>query len=471
MKSGRLKITYLVSDIIASAAAWTLFFFFRKMVFEQKIFGPDLVITADSRLLTGVIVIPVFWILLYFIAGYYNNPLRKSRLADFGSTLAITIIGTTILFFTLILDDFISAYTNYYISFAVLFALQFTLTYIPRLIITSRIVYLIHSGRIGFKTLIVGGNGRAMEIYESVSSQSKSSGNIFAGFINLDPSTPTPLEDHLPDLGPVSSISSVIREHEIEEVIIAIEEDESHRVQQIISGLRDLRVIIKAVPGMYDLLLGRIRMSTIFGTPLILLKADSMPTWQYNIKRLFDYFIALVMMILLAPLSLALAIAILSSGRGPVIFRQERIGRGGKPFYIYKFRSMYPDAEKEGPALSSADDPRITPVGKFMRKHRFDEIPNFINVLKGEMSIVGPRPERKVYIDQILEKAPHYQNLLKIKPGITSWGQVKFGYASTIDEMVERLKYDLLYLDNMSLYVDLKIIIYTIITIVKGQGL
>ncbi len=159
------------------------------------------------------------------------------------------------------------------------------------------------------------------------------------------------------------------------------------------------------------------------------------------------------------------------TSKGPIFYSHERIGRYGKPFIIYKFRSMYSGAEKNGPELSSRNDGRITPFGKFMRKSRLDEIPNFFNVLKGDMSLVGPRPERKYFIDQITKQAPHYLHLLKVKPGITSWGQVKYGYAENVEQMIARLKYDLIYLDNMSLYVDFKIIIYTVMTIIKRKGI
>lgn len=221
---------------------------------------------------------------------------------------------------------------------------------------------------------------------------------------------------------------------------------------------------------MYDILLGKVKLNRIIGTTLVDVTFDPMPAWQANIKEVLDYLMAIAGLILTLPVALALMIAIKATSRGPIIYKQERIGLHGKPFHIYKFRSMYVDAETGGPALSNQTDPRVTPVGRFMRKTRLDEIPNFINVLKGEMSIVGPRPERQYYIDQIVKVAPHYLHLQKVKPGITSWGQVKYGYAENIDQMVERLKYDLLYLENMSLYIDFKIMIYTILTIFKGKG-
>ena len=211
-------------------------------------------------------------------------------------------------------------------------------------------------------------------------------------------------------------------------------------------------------------------MNRIIGTTLVDVSFEPMPAWQANLKEMLDYFIAIVGLLLSAPVALILMAVIKTTSKGPVIFKQERIGQHGKPFHIYKFRSMYVDAEANGPALSNQTDPRVTPVGRFMRKTRLDEIPNFINVLKGEMSIVGPRPERQFYIDQLVKVAPHYLHLQKVKPGITSWGQVKYGYAENIEQMVERLKYDLLYLENMSLYIDFKIMIYTILTIFKGKG-
>jgi exopolysaccharide biosynthesis polyprenyl glycosylphosphotransferase len=211
-------------------------------------------------------------------------------------------------------------------------------------------------------------------------------------------------------------------------------------------------------------------MSSIFGVPLIELSHEHMPAWQENIKRVMDVFVSIVALMLLLPFFVFLAIGVKMSSRGPIFYSHERIGRYGKPFSIYKFRSMVVDAEKDGPALSSKHDSRITNFGKFMRKMRFDELPQFYNVLKGDMALVGPRPERLYYIEQIVQRAPHYHMLFKVRPGITSWGQVKFGYAENIDEMIERLKYDIIYLENMSLYVDIKILIYTLKTVFEGSG-
>ena len=222
---------------------------------------------------------------------------------------------------------------------------------------------------------------------------------------------------------------------------------------------------------MYDILTGRVRMSSILGTPLIQISHQLMPAWQENIKTALDYIIASLALLVTSPIVPILMLGVKLTSKGPIFYSHERVGRYGKPFNIYKFRSMYVNAEKNGPELSSRKDDRITPFGRFMRKARLDEIPNFVNVLKGEMSLVGPRPERKYFIDQITRINPHYIHLLKVKPGITSWGQVKYGYAENVDQMIDRLKYDLIYLDNMSIFVDLKILIYTLLTIVKRTGI
>lgn len=195
------------------------------------------------------------------------------------------------------------------------------------------------------------------------------------------------------------------------------------------------------------------------------------PQSSEPLRQFIDVVFSIVAIIILSPFIIILAILIRISGKGPVIYSQDRIGKDGKPFVIYKFRSMIYNAETGHPKLSGVNEERITRIGKFIRKYRIDEIPNFINVIKCDMSIVGPRPERQFFIEQIIERNPDFNKLLKVKPGITSWGQVKYGYASNVDEMLERLDYDLYYIKNRSLWFDIKILLYTIVTILKGKGL
>jgi lipopolysaccharide/colanic/teichoic acid biosynthesis glycosyltransferase len=186
------------------------------------------------------------------------------------------------------------------------------------------------------------------------------------------------------------------------------------------------------------------------------------------VKILIDYAVTFLSLVLLSPVILVLALSIRLTGKGPVIYSQRRAGKNGRSFLIYKFRSMYPGNEEI--LITDPHDKRITPFGRFMRKHKLDEIPNLINVLRGEMSIVGPRPEQQFYIDQIVQKDPRFKKLLSVKPGITSWGQVKYGYASNVEEMIRRMEYDLEYIEKRSLYFDTKIALQTLILILKGQG-
>lgn len=462
-------IKYILFDFFSAVLSWTIFYSYRKIYIETEKFGIDLPLEFTSRFYHGIILIPVFWLFLYYLSGYYKDIYRKSRLKELGQTFFSILLGSLILFFTSILDDEVITYQNYYSLFFTLITIQFIATYIPRLIITTRTNNKIHKRIFGFNTLIIGGNKKAVDIYQNIENQVESTGNKFIGFISLVEKEKYILEKYLPRLGELNNVPQIIDKYKIEEVIIALESTEHREIEKIINSLDNKRIIIKAIPSMYDILTGKVKMAHIFGTPLIQISHSLMPTWQEHAKQAIDFALSLIALVISSPLILFLAIGIKLTSKGPIVYSHERIGRFGKPFTLYKFRSMYEDAELNGPALSSINDERITPFGKFMRKSKLDELPNFYNVLKGDMSLVGPRPERKFYIDQIVSKAPHYLHLQKVKPGITSWGQVKFGYAENVDQMVERLKYDILYIENMSLYVDFKIMIYTILIILKGR--
>jgi exopolysaccharide biosynthesis polyprenyl glycosylphosphotransferase len=415
-------------------------------------------------------ILPVAWVLFYFITGYYKDVYRKSRLSELGQTIATTFIGVLIIFFVLILDDTVKTYTNYYLSFLVLFGLHFLITYLPRLVFTTISAHRIHNRIIGFPTLLIGSDKRAEDLYLGMANQPRSTGNFFIGFISVSKYDKYLMDKHMPHLGSLNDLPKLLVQHPVEEVIIAIESSEHELLKKIINRLEYKKITIKVIPDMYDILTGMVKMTSIIGTPLIQISHDLMPAWEANLKRIIDVITSFFALIMLSPVYLFLAIGVKLSSKGPVLYTHERIGRYGKPFSIYKFRSMYEDAESGGPALSSHNDSRITRFGLFMRKFRLDELPQFYNVLIGDMSLVGPRPERQHFIDQIIKTAPHFNHLQKVRPGITSWGQVKFGYASNVDEMIERLKYDILYIENMSLIVDFKILIYTIKTILNASG-
>ncbi|MBI9055164.1 MAG: sugar transferase [Bacteroidales bacterium] len=465
------NLKYLFFDLFTAVISWSLFYMYRKAFIESvnQISFSNIEFTA--KYFYGIVLIPIFWIFLYFLSGYYKDIYRKSRLKELAQTFFTILFGSIIIFFTSLLDDVVNHYQNYYKLFITLFSLQFFITYIPRLILTSITNHKIHKRKIGFNTIIIGDDIKALEIFEKIENQQRSVGNKFIGFVSIADKEDFLIEKYLKNLGSLKNVREVIDSHQIEEVIIALEHTEHKEIENIINYLDDKNVVIKVIASMYDILTGKVNMSHIYSTPLIQISHSLMPTWQIQFKQVIDFCASLVALIILSPIIISLAIGIRMTSKGPIMYSHERIGRFGKPFTLYKFRSMYIDAEKNGPSLSSKDDNRITPFGKFMRKSKLDELPNFWNVLKGDMSLVGPRPERKFYIDQIVEKAPHYLHLQKVKPGITSWGQTKYGYAENIDQMIERLKYDILYIENMSLYVDFKIIIYTILTILKGRNI
>jgi exopolysaccharide biosynthesis polyprenyl glycosylphosphotransferase len=318
--------------------------------------------------------------------------------------------------------------------------------------------------------LLIGSNKKALELFEEMESEKKSAGNKFVGFVSVSEKSKYLLDKNLKFLGNISNLSNIIDDYKIEEVIIAIETSEHEQINFIINKIDHKNLVVKVIPTLYDILTGSVRMTSLYSAPLIQISRDLMPEWQLNVKRLLDVSISFITIIILIPVYIFLIIGVKLSSKGPILYTHERIGRYGKPFKIYKFRSMFINAEKDGPALSSDNDSRITKFGKFMRKVRLDEVPQFFNVIKGDMSLVGPRPERQYFIDQIIKEAPHYSHLQKVRPGITSWGQVKFGYAENVDEMIERLKYDLIYIENMSLYIDFKIMIYTVKIVLQRSG-
>lgn len=461
---------YLFFDFLAAFVAWGLFYGYRKVYIESYHFKDLPQFLKDQKLEYGLILIPLFWLILYTITGTYRNIYRKSRLKELGQTIYISIIGVLVIFFVLLLDDAKKDYRTYYHTVFVLFSLHLGLTALFRFILSSITAHKIQNRIIGFNTILVGSNQNAITLFNEFESQKVSQGNKFIGYVHVEDSNGSELEKQLKHIGGIKEINDLITKYNVEEVIIAIESSEHDNLRRIINMLEDTNVIIKILPDMYDILSGSVKMNAIFGAPLIEIYPTLMPAWQQFIKRLFDITFSLFVIIIFSPVYLLTCIGVKLSSKGPILYYHERIGMHGKPFTIYKFRSMYQNAENGKPMLSSKHDERITPFGKFMRQFRLDEIPQFFNVLKGDMSVVGPRPERQFFIDQIMKTAPHYRHLHKVRPGITSWGQVKFGYAENVEQMIARLKYDIIYIENMSLSLDLKILIYTVKIVLQGRG-
>ena len=465
MKKSKQAGKYILSDFISASVAWLLF-----NILRYEVFAIDE--GADSLLdylqypgvLGGQVVIPLFWLVLYYFSGYYNKPFGKSRLTELFSTFITVLIGTVFVFFALLLDDIPRSIDIYYKLFFGMFGLQFFITYIPRLLITQSGMRKIKNREWAMKVLIIGAGGKAVRIAHDLYRL----GYDICGFVSEDERTPVKA-DRNQVLGTVEDIPVLMEKKNVDEIVLAVESKNNKVLLGILYSLYRYKRPIKVLADRFNMF-SKIQLRTIRGIPLVDVTDNNFLPTEQNIKLFLDKVCSVVALLLLSPLFAYIAWRVKKDSPGPVFFRQERIGYLGQPFWMYKFRTMYVNAEENGPSLSSEDDLRVTPFGRIMRKYRLDELPQFWNVLKGDMSLVGPRPERKYFIDEIVKTAPYYYLLHNVRPGITSLGMVKYGYAASVDKMVERIEYDILYYENMSLTLDLTILIYTVKTVITGKG-
>ena len=392
-------------------------------------------------------------------------------MTDLLTNFVISLLGVFVLFLLLLLDDEgVSDYRSYYDTLLSLFSIHFVISSIGRYASITGAKRKLKTGKRSFNTLIIGSNIRALETWDNLNNINKAFGLRFIGYLHVFSGSEDCFQGQLRHWGDLKNLEKVVRRCYVERVIIAIEPSEHQKIADILARLDTSKIKVSVIPDIYSILIGSVRVSHLFGVPLVDIKQQLMPSWQLFVKRTFDIVFSILVLIIGFPFYFTVAVITKLSSPGPVFYMQERIGKSETPFLIYKFRSMYIGSENSGPKLSSTSDSRITGWGKFMRKTRIDELPQFLNVLKGEMSVVGPRPERRFFIEQIEKRASHYRRLLQVRPGITSLGQVKYGYAENVNEMVKRLEFDVLYIENMSLAMDLRIILTTIIIVFQGRG-
>ncbi len=469
-KAHRQRIKYVVGDYVMSNLAWFLFNCVRWLA-GTVVGWPYLVSYLKSDMvLLGQLFFPLLMMVTYAFSGYYNNVCRKSRIQELLTTFASSGINTLLIFFMALINDVIGVRSADYKMILILWALIFGLVYLVRAIITNIASRQIKSRKWTFPTLIIGSGSAAVAFANKLNSKRQFSGHDIKGFVNIPGENPVK-GNPLP-LYELDEVKEVCEQLGIWELIVVPSREDTHRTMEAINKLFHIGLPILISPEYFNKMQTPVTISDLYGEPLVNISRSSMSDSGKNIKRAMDIVISLVALVALLPVFAIVALIIKRTSPGPIFYLQERIGLHNKPFQIIKFRSMVQNAEQAGkPQLSSDDDPRITPFGRFMRKYRIDELPQFWNVLKGEMSLVGPRPERKFYIDQIIPFVPAYALLHQVRPGITSMGMVKFGYAKNLDEMLERVKYDLMYLNNASLINDLKILIYTIKIVFTGRGM
>lgn len=469
-KAHQQRIKYVVGDFVMSSLAWFCYNIVRYQMGTVVGYSSLSTYLTSKMVLLGQIFFPLLMMVIYGLSGYYNNVCRKSRIQELFTTLTSSGINTLIIFFIALINDVIGVRGSDYEMILILWALLFSFVYTVRAIITNIASNQIKSRKWTFPTLIIGSGSAAITFANKLNAMRQSSDYDIKGFVNIPGENPVkgnPLPCYELD-----ELKDVCQSEDIWELIVVPTRDDTHQTMNAINKLFGLGLPIMISPERFNMLQSQVRISDIYGEPLVNISGSSLSDGGKNIKRAIDIVVSVIALIVLLPVYAIVACIIKRTSPGPIFYLQQRIGLHNKPFNIIKFRSMVQNAEAAGrPQLSSDDDPRITPFGRFMRKYRIDELPQFWNVLKGDMAIVGPRPERKYYIDLITQRVPAYALLHQVRPGITSMGMVKYGYAKNIDEMVERVKYDLMYLDNMSLLNDLKILIYTIKIVFTGRGM
>jgi exopolysaccharide biosynthesis polyprenyl glycosylphosphotransferase len=472
------KLITFLFDIFAVNIAFFMTFWLRyKSNFFPETYNPD--IEPSSYILLSLC-FTAGWTGLFFFTGLYRDWYKESRLDEFAVVLRTIVMGMFILFIITTSPQIIEfaktgdlAAIATRTKFATFFTYGFCMLFFTtanRFAMHTALTWLFVQGIAKSKVVIIGANKSGEELLDRIK-RYPALGYEVKGFIDDDGRKKGTLCGGLIVFGTYSDIPAVIRREKITGIIISHVSGSANEILRIYTYCGDSRLTIYMVPSLMDVISGHFKTQQIFGVPLMILLQDHMPAWEAQIKRFIDIVLSALVLVVGSPAWLTLAAIIRATSPGPAIYNQERVGQNGKKFIMHKFRSMYQDAEKRsGPQWAAEKDPRITPVGRFIRKTRLDEIPQFYNVLKGEMSFVGPRPEREFFIEQLKTEIPWYMRRLKMKPGVTGWAQIKHKYDSSIEDVKQKVVYDLYYFENMSLMLDLKIMIRTFLVVLTGKG-
>ncbi len=454
----------LTSDILGINFAFLIYYYFRvasgwfDMLLEPILIVPMLFFT-------------LYWLTVFTFGGMYRKWFAQSRIDEITTLLKTTLIGSAIIFFVIFVDDMShNVNTGQRWLIVIYWFVLFFLVSVGRFNIRTVQRKLLINGVGRRNTLIVGFNEKSNKIHSEIQ-EHRGLGLDVIGYLTAQEENFTKSFRGAPVLGQLSEVEEIVKKHNVQEIIIGLSTKFHDEIVEVISRVEGMGIGLKMIPDLYDILSGQAKTTQLYAMPLIDINPQLLSEWEKVVKRTMDIVVALVGMVLSFPIVVIASIAIKIDSKGPILFAQERSGLNGKVFRMYKFRSMRQDAEKvSGPVWAQKDDPRVTKVGKFIRKVRIDEIPQMINVLKGEMSLVGPRPERPYFVEKLSKEIPYYKRRLKVKPGVTGWAQVKHKYDETIEDVKQKLQYDLFYIENISIKTDVTILFRTIFVVLFGKG-
>lgn len=454
----------LVIDLLSVNLAYLVYFYFKV---ESGFFQ----VMANPLFFAPMALVYFYWLIIFTFVGMYRTWFASSRFEELTKLFKATFVGIFIIFFVILFDDFInnvSSPTRFliFIYWGILLVLAGT----GRLVIRGIQRNLLIRGIGRKKTLIIGFNPKANNIHSSIDEYRALGLDVF-GYLAVKTENVGKEFKTIKVLDTYKNVKKIVEENNIKQIVFALEKHEEDVLLDVIDKCNDLKISLKIVPDLYDIISGQARTAQIYGFPLIDIMPQLMPEWEKKLKRVIDICASLTILILTAPVTIVSAIIIKLESPGPVLYKQERLGLEGRPIKIMKFRSMVNDAEKKsGPVWAQKNDPRVTKFGNFIRKTRIDEIPQMFNILKGEMSLVGPRPERAHFVEMLSKEIPLYKRRMCVRPGVTGWAQVKHKYDESVDDVKTKLKYDLFYIENMSIRMDINIMFRTVLVVFFGKG-